>query len=270
MNRYLKLVHMEIHRFRYVLGALMALTAIIQISALMITLSTELSKRELRISNYPEFLKFSWAISSTQFWFTVPISISIAVLALYVFIIWYRDWVARDTFIYRLLMLPTARRHIYLAKITAIILFIFGLLSYQLILLGVEKLIFNLIVPSEMRVSSYLTDAIISNEVLAILFPRNIEQFLYSYGMGIIAVFAIFTAILVERSYRFLGIVYGILYLLLCTFVISFPLLFLGLNNPSSYLNPMEIFAIELIMFGLVLVGSFLLGFRLLDKKITV
>ena len=31
------------------------------------------------------------------------------ILIIYVFFIWYRDWLGKNTFIYRLLMLPTAR-----------------------------------------------------------------------------------------------------------------------------------------------------------------
>jgi hypothetical protein len=200
----------------------------------------------------------------------VPVLLSIAVLILYVFLIWYRDWVGRDTFIYRLLMLPTARRHIYMAKATAILMFVFGMVSFQLVLLPVENMIFNLIVPSEMRVASFFTDVISANPGLDLLLPRNFNQFLFSYGLGTIAVLAIFTAILLERSYRSLGIVYAILYLFLCFIAVMFPVTTLGLENAAAYLYPVEIVAIELVMCALVLIISVWLGFRLLAKKITV
>ena len=35
---------------------------------------------------------------------------------IYVFFIWYRDWLGKYTFAYRLLMLPTTRINIYFAK----------------------------------------------------------------------------------------------------------------------------------------------------------
>ena len=38
-----------------------------------------------------------------------PIALCVVVLIIYVFFIWYRDWLGKNTFIYRLLMLPTAR-----------------------------------------------------------------------------------------------------------------------------------------------------------------
>ncbi len=46
MNRYLKLVHMEVHRFRWMLAILMGITAVCQISALIWTLTKELSLPE--------------------------------------------------------------------------------------------------------------------------------------------------------------------------------------------------------------------------------
>ena len=38
------------------------------------------------------------------------------VLIIYVFFIWYRDWFGKNTFIYRLFMLPTARINVYLQR----------------------------------------------------------------------------------------------------------------------------------------------------------
>jgi len=215
-------------------------------------------------------LRFADMISSTQLLFFIPILLSIGVLAIYVFLIWYRDWFGQNTFIYRLLMLPTARRHIYLAKGTAILIFVFGLVSFQLALLPVESFIFNLIVPFDMREPSHFSEIISSNRALAMLVPENFDQFLVIYGLGIIVVLAIFTAILIERSYRRVGILYGIFYLAICLVAILFPMIGLGLDQMNGYLYPYEIFVIELTMCVGVASVSVWLGFRLLSKKITV
>jgi hypothetical protein len=215
-------------------------------------------------------LRFADMISSTQLLFFIPILLSIGVLAIYVFLIWYRDWFGKNTFIYRLLMLPSARRHIYLAKGTAILIFVFGLVSFQLALLSVESFIFNLIVSSDMRDPSHFSEIISSNRALAMLLPENFDQFLVIYGLGIIAVLAIFTAILIERSYRRVGILYGIFYLAICLVAILFPMIGLGLDQMDGYLYPNEIFVIELAMCVGVASVSVWLGFRLLSKKITV
>ncbi|OBZ13569.1 hypothetical protein [Bacillus sp. FJAT-26390] len=279
MNRYLKLVHMEVHRFRWVLAILMGITAICQISSLIWKLNSELSlKKELLTQDIenrfqlssPDLLTFEWAIFNTQMWFILPILACIGVLTVYVFFIWYREWFGRHTFIYRLLVLPTARRNIYLAKITAFLLFVFGFISFQLVLLPIEHLLFKLVVPADQRADSHMVDAISRNQALVELIPRQFEQFLYYYGIGTIAVLAIFTAILLERSYRRLGILYGVLYLACCVLAVISPVLFLGYGKLYTFVYPNEIYAILVIMCALVLCLSVWLGMRLLAKKITV
>ena len=69
-------------------------------------------------------------------WFIGPIALCIAMLIIYVFFIWYRDWLGKNTFIYRLLMLPTNRLNIYLAKATTILLFILGLVGHAVIVIS--------------------------------------------------------------------------------------------------------------------------------------
>lgn len=276
MNRYLKLVHMEVHRFRLVLAVLMGITATCQISALIWTLTKELSRRREPLPQDigkillapPEQLTFVWAMFNTQQWFIWPILICISVLSLYVFFIWYRDWIGRHTFIYRLLVLPTARRNIYFAKITAFLLFVFSMVSFQLVLLPIHNVIFKLIVPADQRADSHIVGVISRNMALVELIPRQFEQFLYYYGIGTIAVLAIFTAILLERSYRRLGILYGVLYLSGCVLAVMSPALLFDSRHPNLY--PNEQYAAVLIMFVLVLCISVWLSIKLLAKKITV
>jgi hypothetical protein len=280
MNRYLKLVHMEVHRFRWVLAILMGVTAIFQFSVLIWTVNKELSFREkllletvdksLLTGFSPKYLSFEWAIFSSQMGYILPMFLCIGVLALYVFIIWYRDWIGRSTFIYRLLMLPTARRNIYFAKITAFLLFVFGLISFQLILLPIQHFVFNLIVHADQRIDSHIVEAIISNQALAQLIPRQFEQFLYYYGFGTIVVLIIFTAVLLERSYGRLGILYGVLYLAGWVLLVVSTFLFLNTNERYTYLYPYEIFTLMLILCILVVCISVWLGIRLIAKKITV
>jgi hypothetical protein len=282
MNRYLKLVHMEIHRFRYILAGLMAITAVVQIGVIISTLVSEVSTRKEALLNnqtihsgsafFPSGkLSFASTMFGIQFWFALPILLSVAVLGLYIFLIWYRDWFGRQTFVYRLLLLPTARRHIYLAKATAILIFILGMVAFQLLLLPIENTIFNLMVPGEMSEGSYFADVISANQALAFLLPQNFDQFVFSYGLGFSAVLALFTAILLERSYRRLGIPYAILYLIACAAaVMILPVSSQTNSNPSAYLYPAEFFTIEMVIFALVVATSLWLGFRLLTKKITV
>jgi len=275
LNRYLKLVHMEIYRFRYILASLMGLTVVCQIVGLVLYLNREVEYRYSyfdKNGQWPESnaMSFARALFGTQEWFALPVILSIAALILYAFLIWYRDWFGRSTLIYRLLMLPTARRHIYLAKLTALLTFIFTLVGFQLLLLPIEKWIFTLRVPPELAEHSYIAEAIEANTVLEILLPRSFEQFMYAYGIGIMAVIVVFTAILIERSYRLKGIVFAILYVAACLLAVVVPLFMLGINISNSYWYPEEVFAIEWAVCVLVIAVSIWFGFRLLAKKITV
>ena len=75
---------------------------------------------------------------SKSVWFMGPIIVCGVTLIIYVFFIWYRDWLGKNTFSYRLLMLPTARINVYLAKATTILLYVLGLVALQLLLLPIE------------------------------------------------------------------------------------------------------------------------------------
>ncbi|WP_168121823.1 hypothetical protein [Paenibacillus sp. HB172176] len=281
MKSYLKLVQMELHRFRWILLALMGLTAAVQIIAVIWKTKQGLAVQLDAMNRIKDTvnsstkidvdkLTFDWVIFSTPKPFILVILVSIAALSFYVFFIWYRDWLGRSTFIYRLLMLPAARMNLYWAKLTSLLLLVFSMLSFQLVLLPIEGWVFKLLVPSVQRADSHIVDVISRNQLLPMLFPRSFEQFIYFYGMGMTAVIAVFTAILLERSYRRIGILYGVTYLIVCLGLILFPVSLLETMFGTGYFFGTEIFMMELFMFLLVLGLSLWLGNRLLSKKVTV
>ena len=272
MNRYLKLVHMEIHRFRYILASLMVLTMVCQFSSLILTINRTLSFKAENGMGYddiglPDILTFPWVILDTKDWFILPILLSITVLVLYTLLIWYRDWFGRSTFIYRLLMLPSKRWMLYVSKLTAIIMFVFSMIAFQLVLLVGENMIFKAMVPAELRTDSTFVEAISMNEALKMLLPKQFEQFIYYYGLGIVAVIVIFTAVLLERSYRRIGVLYAIAYFAGCAVLAVYPVSSLRMDK---YWYPNEIYGMQLGVCLLVAVISGCLGFWLLRKKITV
>ncbi|GAV12989.1 hypothetical protein [Paenibacillus sp. NAIST15-1] len=272
MNRYLKLVHMEIYRFRYILASLMVVTMVCQFSSFILTIKDALAFKAKNGMGYddiglPDILTFPWAILKTKEWFFLPILLSITVLVLYTLLIWYRDWFGRSTFIYRLLMLPTKRWMLYVSKLTAIIMFVFSMIAFQLVLLVGENMIFKAMVPAELRADSTFVEAISMNEALKMLLPKQFEQFIYCYGLGIVAVMVIFTAVLLERSYRRIGVLYAFAYFAGSAILVVYPILFLRMDG---YWYPIEIFGMHLGACLLVAVISGCLGFWLLRKKITV
>ena len=112
----------------------------------------------------------------------VPIALCIAVLIIYVFFIWYRDWLGKNTFIYRLLMLPTNRLNIYLAKATTILLFILGLLAMQLLLFPIEGQILQWMVPDEFRTDMTIFE-ITKRDYLNVFFPQTLPNLFFIMGL---------------------------------------------------------------------------------------
>ncbi|MFC5471084.1 hypothetical protein ACFPPD_20550 [Cohnella suwonensis] len=290
MKHYLKLLHMEIHRFRYALAAIMALAIVIQIWTLVAYVNEQKATRQYHIteseannvdiidqyvygSDTPYALRqvsFADAIEYNQGSYIISVMIGIAVIGLYVFLIWYRDWIGRSTFIYRLLALQAPRGAIYAAKLSAILLFVFAVIAFQATLLAIEQGLFRMLVPDELYKSSYFLDAVQSNYAFKILLPRSYDQFAFAYGMGIVAVVAIFTAIVIERSYRLVGIAYAIAFLVLCAAMLVYPMYQLKTNDGRGFFYNEEIFAMEVVSCVVVLAVSVWLGLRLLGKKISV
>jgi len=277
LRNYLKLLHMEIHRFRYILFALMGLTALVQMCAIAFNAMGEINERNVyfeQTGRAPEeffaAMSYTRAVQETQFWFAVPVGLSIAVLVIYAFLIWYRDWFGRGTFAYRLLSLPSERRNIYFAKLTAILTFVFVLVGFQLLLMPIGRAIFAMIAPADQLQPSYIADAIFANQVFKILLPRSFAEFFVNYGLGIISLLVLFASILLERSYRWLGIVYGLAYAGFCALLMVYPLLALGLNYSTGYFYTEEAYAIQMAIDGLIVVASVWLGLYLLKKKVSV
>ena len=279
MKRYAKLVNFEVNRFFKLYLVLLGITILSQIFGLIVESQVYLNRvnKFINKDSMPnsEVIEHYGTMSFLNFsqtaWFMGPIMVSGVVLLIYVFFIWYRDWFGKNTFSYRLLMLPTARINIYLAKATSILLFVLGLVALQLLLLPVEMQILQWMVPSEFRTDLSIFEIINSNSYynLSILFPSTFTEFVLYYGGGITAVFIVFTVILFERSFRIKGIIYGILYCVVSLLIFIAPL-FVNEFLLSNYFYPMELFFLELLAGLLVLACTIWIGHFLLKNKIRV
>lgn len=276
MTRFLKLVNFELGRFMKIYLALIGITIISQIAGVIIKSNSYISRANEAIYEdlvpKEEFFATEGLMSVLQvtrsLWFMGPIALCIAALIFYIFFIWYRDWFGKNTFIYRLLMLPTARIQIFLSKGVSILLMVFGFVAIQLILLPIESVILKWIVPLDYRIDMTAGE-IIQNSYLQTLIPSTFIEFVLYYGAGIMAVFIIFTAILFERSFRLKGVLLGAIFVGLVVLVFFSPILIMEIMQ-TYYLYPIEIFILEIIL-GLVVIGaSIWTSHFLLKKKITV
>ncbi|MFJ8460547.1 hypothetical protein ACIQ57_15610 [Lysinibacillus xylanilyticus] len=225
-------------------------------------------KNQLSMSQYiEEYGVFSFNRFIESEWFLIPIFFSIAMLMIYVFFIWYRDWFGKNTFIYRLLMLPTERITIYFAKLTTIMLLVIGLVTLQILLIPIEIQIVNSIIPTDFQshFSFYHFDSL---EIWGWLYPNTFTEFILIYGVGLIFVAVLFTAILIERSYGLKGIFFAIVYGMLSFGVFFAPILLNEFSN--GYFYSLEVLLMVLVVSIIVLGSAIWIANHLLKYKIRV
>ncbi|WP_164670851.1 hypothetical protein [Virgibacillus doumboii] len=277
MNRFIKLVNFELSRFMKIYLVLIGVTLVAQVAGVIVKANQYMGKANQAIYedmvSKAQFLDQTGPMSMMHFvksmWFMGPIALCVVTLVIYIFFIWYRDWVGKNTFIYRLLMLPTSRLNVYLAKAISIFLMVLGLVAIQLLLLPLESKVLTWVVPSDFRMDMPV-DQIVSNfYYLTILYPKSFIEFVLYYGAGFMVLTVLFTAVLFERSYKWKGILLGAGYGFLSIVIFVLPLIPMVIFQ-KEYLYPIEILIVEIIMGLIVTAAAIWLGGFLLKKKITV
>ncbi len=196
------------------------------------------------------------------------IMVSIAALLLYSCFIWYRDWVGKYPMAQRLLTLPIHRSALYFSKLGTIFSLVLGMIALQyLIILGGIGLV-HLTVPSEFLQNNGLALSSIATfaQVYPVILPLSFKAFLLMYGTGLTFLTVLFTAIVIERSFRIKGWFIGAAYMALAV----------GINGLGTYTSmKFHLFEREVyLVFGCTLVAtsilSSLLCIYLLQRKVTV
>ncbi|MBD8033203.1 MULTISPECIES: hypothetical protein [Solibacillus] len=274
MNEYFKLVNFEVRRFSKLFLTLIVAVTVVQIIGAFMTsfnfmerVETTMAQKQLGESEYVlEYGAYNFQNFIFSEYFILSIVFAATILVIYVFFIWYRDWLGKSSFIYRLLMLPTARRNIYFAKLTAILLFVLCLVGVQIALIEVVQQIIHGIIPDQLRVDQSKA-YIYSFDVLSFLYPKTPLLFILLYGLGATVVAVVFTAILFERSYHLKGILLGAIYIIISILVIAIPVI---IQDITGYLYLNEIIGLTAVTSILTLGVALYLADYLLKRKINV
>ena len=273
MNNYIKLVNFEVKRFLKLFLVLVTAIVASQITGAIISSFSFLNRVETRMKQEQitesEYILRYDAYSLNNFinseLFALSIMFAATVLLIYVFFIWYRDWLGKSSFIYRLLMLPTERRNVYFAKLTAILLFVLFIVGVEVVLLEVIEQIMRWIVPESLRIDGVIT--YYSFDVLDIIYPQTLFQFVLIYGLGITLVAIVFTAILFERSYHLKGIFLAGLYMVISGTVMLAPII---IRSNTNYFYNEEIILMMVLCSILAFVAAIFTANYLLKRKINV
>ena len=277
MKNYLKLVNFEFNRCIKLYFSLIGLTIVSQFIAVFIesrryigqlneaVYQNKITKAQF-LSENGEMSMF-WVVNNI--WFLLPILICVTAVLFYSFYIWYVEWKGKNTFIYRLLMLPTSRMTVFWSKLTTISLMIFGLVSVQLILLLVESQLLKLLVTNDIRLDLSLQQLSEMSYYLSLFMPQSFLSFIIYYGTGFVLLFLAFTTILFERSFRFKGIIMGIGFSVVLFLVFLSPIIASDIFG-FNWLYPGEILITEIILGLLIIAISCWMSHYLLNKKVTV
>ncbi|UKS27499.1 hypothetical protein LOZ80_00665 [Paenibacillus sp. HWE-109] len=277
MSRYRKLLNWEILRFSKIYGVLALITLVAQFVGIWSNANSYMNNaqeimrlRSLSVAQYvAQFGPAKMVGNFQSLWFEGSIAVSAVTLLLYIFWIWYKEWLGKNTFAYRLLMLPTSRMNVYLAKLSALILFVWGIVALQFILLPMELALFNRMIPLDLRQVTSVVDVIRNNTLLHMVLPTYFTEFVLYYGAGLMGVAVVFTSILLERSYRWKGIAAGIIYSGATAVLILLPFL-LPNNWVDEHLYPSEVLLFQTIVGIGITILSLWFSSYLLRKKVTV
>lgn len=278
MNHFFRLLNFEFERLSKFLFTLMTVTAVSQLFGFLL-LSRSYVGRVNRLRQQQNFtveqiLQSEGVFTITNvfdtLWTYGPLALCIIGLLFYSFFIWYRDWFGENTFIYRLLMLPINRIYIFFTKLITLFIAIFSLLTFQIGIVFIGQPILSLLVPNDFFQQLSIQEIIQSNFLLQLFLPNEGVLFFLSYGAGLLFLIVVFTAILIERSYRIRGIFYGIVYGV-------FSLLLLLSTITINYWNPIpfEFYSSEAVKLTIgtgIIIGIFSLAVsnRLINRRLTI
>lgn len=238
MKKFIDLLSFEMNRFLKFLVPTFLIVGVIQLFVTFSVISD--FKESLEMANLAggtgsEALVFSIQDITVESLYELSILLIILVFMFYSFFIWYREWLGKNTFIYRLLMLPMNRSYIFLSK--AFVFLIGGFLSFvfQFGMYALQLFISNQMIPSEYYTALNIHNAQpVFTVIQGVLFPTTGFQFLANYSFAFAALVTLFAAILIERTYGLKGLMVGVVYF------IGFFVLY-GLVSSLFYLNGLSI-----------------------------
>lgn len=202
-------------------------------------------------------------------WIVAPIAIGVSGLLFYSIFIWYREWFGKNTFAYRLLMLPVSRMTLFFSKFIVIFIGIFTLISTQIVSLFIGYPIVSAIVDSTYFSSLGLIESMYMHPLFLILFPLEPNYFLILI-VGATVLLVMFTLILMERSFASKGILFGIGYAMIALAIVLFPLFLSDIFNNNYLIYGSELVIIEVVLMIIVSISSLFTSRYLINNKITV
>lgn len=192
------------------------------------------------------------------------VAFSVLLCLLYSLVIWYRDYFSKSKTIATLLMLPQKRFNIYISKFITVTSMIFGVISVQFLFWFIDLVIIKAILNVNVDGFTNVFETILANQnrFSNLIFNQPIDFLMIDVFGVIIAVVVIFTGVLMERSYKKIGIILGGGYIF-----VSIILYIIFLT--TQYAQYVDILLkVQIAYYIVIFVISILISRALLNKRI--
>ena len=274
MNRILTLYNIEFKRIYKLYFLLIGMLFIANLAGVMKTLYDSVKRISLE-NNLPmniDILKTNLGYSfineftknDIYVYGSMALGVAILFCLLYATIIWYRDYYSKSKTIYTLLSLPQPKFNIYLAKLIMVIVMIYGVIACQFLFwyidLNIIKILAGISSPNFANVYSNMMQSVNQINVVS---PYLLDFLMIDLFGVILAVVVIFTGVLIERSFKKVGVLLGVGYILIT--IIGYVSI-IGLD--SGILG--NLLLNHIMYYIVLLMVSILISYRLINKRVCV
>lgn len=274
MNRILTLYNIEFKRIYKLYFLLIGTLFIANLGGVMKTLYDSVKRISLE-NNLPmniDILKTNLGYSfineftknDIYVYGSMALGVAILFCLLYATIIWYRDYYSKSKTIYTLLSLPQPRFNIYLAKLIMVIVMIYGVIACQFLFwyvdLNIIKILAGISSPNFANVYSNMMQSVNQINVVS---PYVLDFLMIDLFGVILSVVVIFTGVLIERSFKKVGVLLGVGYILIT--IIGYVFI-IGLD--SGILG--NLLLNHIMYYIVLLMVSILISYRLINKRVCV
>ena len=195
----------------------------------------------------------------------MAVAFSVLLCLLYSLVIWYRDYFSKSKTIATLLMLPQKRFNIYISKFLTVIMMIFGIIASQFLFWFIDLVIIKIIlnVNTEGFLNVFKTMLVQQNMISNLVFNQPIDFMMVDILGVILAVTVLFTGVIIERSFRKIGVVLGSIYVVASIGIYIYV-------TVSYCIYSDILLKAHLLYYILMFIVSILISINLLNKRVSL
>ena len=195
----------------------------------------------------------------------MAMAFAVLLCLLYSLVIWYRDYFSKSKTIATLLMLPQKRFNIYISKFLTVIMMIFGIIASQFLFWFIDLVIIKIIlnVNTEGFLNVFKTMLVQQNLISNLVFNQPIDFVMIDVLGVILAVTVLFTGVIIERSFRKIGVVLGSIYVVASIGIYIYV-------TVSYCIYSDILLKAHLLYYILMFIVSILISINLLNKRVSL